>query len=291
MLIRVKAKLGQLLPDNMYLRIQFRRIMGQNLNLKKPQTFNEKLQWLKIHDHNSDYIKLVDKYEVKGIVANVIGEEHIIPTYGIWDSFEQIDFSKLPKQFVLKCTHDSGGLIICNDKEQLDIEAARKKINKCLQTNYYQFGREWPYKYVKPRIIAEKYMEESGTVGLKDYKIHNFNGIPKIILVCTGRFSEMGLCENFYNVEWKMLDLKRPNHLNMENKIPIPKKINKMLEYAKLLSKDYPFVRTDFYCIDDKIYFGELTFYPASGFEKFEPEKWDNILGEWIDLSNVRENS
>ena len=175
------------LPDETILKIKFKDRIGKELNLKKPKTFNEKLQWLKLYDRNPAYTKLVDKYEVRKHIAKTIGQEYLIPLLGVWDTFEDINFSKLPNQFVLKCTHDSGGLIICTDKNRLDIDAARKKINKCLKRNYYYPGREWPYKNVKPRIICEKYMvDESGTE-LKDYKFMCFNGEVKCIFVCLNR--------------------------------------------------------------------------------------------------------
>ena len=168
-------KLLNCLPDSAYLKLVYRQSVGKKLNLKNPQTFNEKLQWLKLYDRRPEYTRMVDKYEAKRYVAERIGEEYIIPTFGVWDRFDDIDFERLPNQFVLKCTHDSGGLVVCRDKSRLDFQVARKKIEKSLKTNYYLHSREWPYKNVKPRIIAEQYMEDESTEGLlvlMDYKFY-----------------------------------------------------------------------------------------------------------------------
>lgn len=187
------------MPDEKYLKLMFRARMGKKLNLDEPQTFNEKLQWLKLYNRKPEYTRMVDKYEAKAYVAERIGAEHIIPTLGIWNSFDEIDFNKLPMQFVLKCTHDSGGLVICKDKEKLDIKAAREKIEKSLKNSYYDWGREWPYKDVKPRIIAEQYMADN----LRDYKLFCFDSIPRMTLVCSERFTKDGVKEDFYDGEMK----------------------------------------------------------------------------------------
>lgn len=181
----IKAKLGRVLPDSLYLKLQYKNIMGRQLDLKNPKTFNEKLQWLKIYDHDSRYIQYVDKYEVKNIVYQKIGKQYIIPTLGVWDKVEDIDFSILPKQFVLKCTHDSGGVIVCRDKEKLDVETVRKKLKKSLKNNYYWGVREWPYKKVRPRIIAEEYKADKND-GLVDYKLFCFGGKVDNIMVVRG---------------------------------------------------------------------------------------------------------
>lgn len=429
-------------PDAQYLKRKFKVSLGYPLDLENPQTFNEKLQWLKLNDRKSIYSTMVDKYSVKDYVASIIGEDYIIPTLGVWDKFDDIDFDALPNQFVLKCTHDSGGLVICKDKNKLDKNAARKKLNRSLKTNYYCRFREWPYKNVKPRIIAEKYMEDHSTSelrdykffcfggmakcykvdfdrfvehranyfsadgelmrigeeicppdfnkeipvpenlekmkefaeklsaaqpflradfydvdghvyfgeltfypasgfgkfifdgndellgswiklpekskvggyyliykdmlcvlntrainlekdrsnsshGLADYKIHSFNGVPKVILVCRDRFSDLGLTEDFFDQNWTHLDVQREIHPNSDTVIEKPRELDKMLELAEKLSKDVPFLRSDFYTIDGKVYFGELTFYPASGFEGFQPASFDRKLGDWLVLPDV----
>lgn len=226
---------------------------------------------------------MVDKYEVRNYIKNIIGEEYLIPLIGVYDSFEEIDFDKLPNQFVLKCTHDSGGIVICYDKSKFNIDAARKKINKHLKRNYYYSGREWPYKNIKPRIICEKYMvDESGTE-LKDYKIFCFNGVPRIIQVDFNRFKEHK--RNMYDTGWNYIPISY-NYPSDSNKlIKKPRNLEDMLKFAKMLSQNYPFVRVDFYSIYNKIYFGEITFYPASGFGIFNPETYDYLLGSWITLN------
>ncbi len=260
--------------------------MGYPLDVMNPKTFNEKLQWLKLHDHNPEYTRMVDKYEAKKYVAETIGEQYVIPTLAVYDRVEDIDFASLPDQFVLKCTHDSGGVVICKDKSKFDIEKAKAKLARGLQRNFYCQTREWPYKNVKPRIIAEQYMssDDGGSGGLTDYKVHNFNGIPKVILVCRDRFKASGLTEDFYTAEWQHIDLKRPDLNNAIYKEPRPAKFEEMLQLSAALAKKTSFVRTDFYCIDDKIYFGEITFFPASGIKPFEPAAWDDKLGEWLKI-------
>lgn len=274
-------KLLKLLPDYIFLQIKYRYKFNKKLDLKKPQTFNEKLQWLKLYDRNPEYTKMVDKYEAKKYVANIIGEEYIIPTLGVYDKFEDINFATLPNQFVIKCTHDSGGLIICKDKTKLNIKEARKKISKSLKRNYFYTGREWPYKNVKPRIIAEQYMvDESGTE-LKDYKFFCFNGEPKLLFVAKDR--PYATKFNYYDMDFKKLPFKQ-HYKNFNDYIEKPKGFEKMIELSRKLSKDIPHVRVDFYDINGKVYFGELTFYHFSGFEKFEPEEWDRILGDMLKL-------
>ena len=271
------------LPDVIYLKLIFRIKMHQRLELKKPATFNEKMQWLKLHDRNPSYSKMVDKYEVKKIVADRIGEKYIIPVLGIWDKFEEIDFDKLPNQFVLKCTHDSGGIVICKDKSEFNKEMARKKLNSSLRTNHFYHGREWPYKNVKPRIMAEKYMEDSSGE-LRDYKLMMFNGKHKCSFVCTERHEREGLKVTFFDTEWNEMPFER-HYPRSRKKIPKPESYEEMIACAGILSRSIPFVRIDFYEIGNKPYFGEITFYPGSGMEEFNPESWDRIMGDWLDIS------
>lgn len=284
----IKDALLNMVPDTIYLKYYYRKSIGKKLNLKNPKSFNEKIQWLKIHDRNPEYINLVDKYEVKKYVSSIIGEEHVIPTLGVWDSFEEIDFDLLPSRFVLKCTHDSGGVVICYDKKTFDVNGSRDKLSQSLKKNYYWSGREWPYKGVNPRIIAEKYMEDTNSQGLKgsliDYKIHCFNGAPRLILVCKNRFGKNEMTEDFYDVNWTHLDISREKHPNSEMQDKKPPEFDEMINMSRLLSKDIPFIRTDFYIINGKVYFGELTLYPASGFEKFIPDTYDEVLGNWLEL-------
>ncbi len=278
------------IPDKQYLQIMYRLRMGKKLNLDNPTTFNEKLQWLKLYDRKPIYTTMVDKYEVKKYVADIIGEEYIIPTYGVWDKFDDIDFDKLPDQFVLKCTHDSGGLVIVKDKSKMDKEAAKKKIEKSLKTNFYWVAREWPYKDVKQRIIAETFMQSEQGGVLKDYKLWCFNGQHKITLVCSDRFSEEGLHEDFFDKEWNHLPIGRPKSPNSTTPIPRPENYGLMQKLAEKLSANIPFLRVDFYEVNGKIYFGELTFYPTSGFGRFTKSEEDIELGKLIPIQNAADN-
>lgn len=276
------------LSDKVYLKLLFRAKMGKRLNLKNPQTFNEKLQWLKLYDRKPEYTRMVDKYEAKQYVAERIGEEYIIPTLGVWDKFEDIDFDSLPDQFVLKCTHDSGGLVICRDKSKLDIVAAQNKINKCLKTNYYYHGREWPYKDVKPRIIAEKYVENEKKPdrNLDVYKIFCFGGKTTLIQSIQNDKTKDETID-YYDTNWNRLDLRQnyPNSIVPQER---PAQLVKMLEIASDLSQGHLFLRVDLYEVEDRIYFSELTFYSDSGTAKFDPPEWDEKLGEWIKLPQQR---
>ena len=272
-----------IIGDEKYLKILYKLVFDKDLDLINPQTFNEKIQWLKINDRKEIYTKMVDKYEAKNYVADVIGKEYIIPTIGIYNKLSDIDLSKLPDKFVMKCTHDSGGLIICKDKKQLNFNKEKKKIAKSLKRKFYYSGREWPYKNVKPRIIVEKYMEESDKKELKDYKLFCFNGIPQIVLVCSERYSSENMCETWFDMNWNLIDVVESGH-RIDTTISKPKKFKEMIALSKKLSKGIPFIRVDWYEIKGKLYFGELTFYPASGFEKFEPEEWNYKMGEMLEL-------
>lgn len=270
------------LPASVHLKILFKKKISRKLDLKNPKSFNEKIQWLKLNDRNPRYTELVDKYDAKEYIKKTIGAEYIIPTLGIYDKFDDIDFSKLPNSFVIKCTHDSGGIFICKDKSSFDKKNAKKMINRRLRRNFYYFGREWPYKNIVPRIIVEKCMTNSENEDLVDYKVMCFNGEPKMIFTCTDRFSD-GLKVTFFDLDWNKLPFER--HYPASNKkISKPKNYKKMLELSKLLSKDMPFVRMDWYEINGKLYFGEFTFYPGSGLEEFNPEEWDYKLGDMLDL-------
>ncbi len=287
---KLRFKILQMLswvPDKTMVKWQYRIKTGRKLDLKNPKSFNEKLQWLKLYDRKDEYTKMVDKYEAKKYVGDRIGKEYIIPTLGMYDRFEDIDFGELPNQFVIKCTHDSGGLVICKDKSELDKEAARKKITERLKMNGYHYGREWPYKNVKPRIIVEKYMDD-GQGELKDYKFFCFNGEPRIILVCSERSKD--LKETWFDENFKKLDIVESGHKN-DHTIKKPKKLKEMMELSRVLANGMKFSRIDFYEINGKVFFGEITLFPASGFEKFDPEEWNDKLGSWIDLDEKDEAS
>lgn len=272
------------LSDEKYLKKMFYSHMGKELNLDDPKSYSEKLQWLKLYDRNPLYTKLVDKCEVKKYVADLIGEEYIIPTLGVWDKFTDIDFSMLPNQFVLKCTHDSGGVYICKDKSRFDHEEAKKVIEKSLANNFYLQGREWAYKNVRPRIIAEQYMEDDSTKELRDYKFFCFDGEPKALFIATERMESRTETKfDFFDMEYNHLPFTN-GHPNAEILPLKPSQFEKMKELACKLSEGIPHVRVDFYEVNGKVYFGELTFFHWSGFMPFEPEKWDYEFGSWLSL-------
>ncbi len=272
------------LPDKTFLKIQYRLNMHKKLNLENPKTFTEKLQWMKIYDRNPDYIPMVDKYAVKEYVAEKIGEEYIIPTLGVWDRFDEIDFDKLPDMFVLKCTHDSGSIVICKDKKTFNMDAARRKINAHLKANQYDAFREWPYKDVKPRIIAEPYLEDTETKELRDYKLYTFNGTVKIIGVYTGRKSSAGTCTDFFDENYQHLPFVwvYPKAKRVPEK---PDRFEEMKTLAEKLARGIPQVRVDFYEVDGKVLFGEMTFFTSAGVVPFESEEWDEKLGQMWDLT------
>lgn len=274
------------MSDKAYLKLRYNCIMGKKLNLDNPVTYNEKLQWLKLYDRKPEYTKMVDKYEAKKYVADIIGEEYIIPTLGVWDNVNDIDFDTLPNQFVLKCTHDSGGLVICKDKAELDIENAKNTLNHFLNRNFYSVHREWPYKDVQPRIIAEKYMEDESGKDLKDYKFFCFNGEPKLLYISEGLSDHSTAKISFADMDYNIAEFKRNDFKPFDELPKKPINFEKMKELAKVLSKDRAFIRVDFYEINKKIFFGELTFFPCSGYLPFDPEKYDKILGDWITLPN-----
>ena len=280
----IKHRLAQLLPDKIYLQIYYRRIFGRKLNLKDPKTFNEKIQWLKLYDRNPTYSKMVDKYEAKNYVENKIGKEYIIPTLGVWEEFDKINFSELPNQFVLKKTHDSGGVVIVKDKDKMNLVKTKKIIEDSLNNNYYLQGREWPYKNVKHRIIAEKYMVDESGYELKDYKFFCFNGIAKVMFIASDRQNTNEETKfDFFDMEFNHLPFTN-GHPNSNKIIIKPKSFEKMKKLAEILSEGIPQVRIDFYDINGNIYFGEMTFSHWSGFVPFIPDEWDYRLGSMINL-------
>lgn len=284
---KIILKLSQIpffpISDKKYLEILFNVRMNKKLDLENPKTFNQKLQWLKLYDQNPEYTNLVDKYEVKEIVAKKIGKEYIIPTLGIYNNFNEINFEELPNKFVIKCTHDSGSAIICQDKKNFKKRETKKKLDKCLRKNFFYSGREWPYKNVKPRIIIEKLLIDKEHKDILDYKFLCFNGEAKLCFVCSDRRAPDGLKVDFFDLNWKHMPFER-HYKNSTKEIPKPKKFEEMIQLAEELAKGIPFVRIDFFEVNNCIYFGEYTFYPGCGLEEFTPEKWDDILGDWIDL-------
>lgn len=269
------------MDDEKYIKMRFRNRMGYEPDLDNPRTFNEKLQWLKLYDRKPQYTTMVDKVAVKEYVSNIIGEEHVVPTIGVWDRFEDIDFGSLPDKFVMKCTHDSGSIVICKDKSLFDVEAARNRLSNPLKYSYFWPDREWPYKNVPRRIICEEYIDSENDV-LDVYKIFNFMGEPKLIQMIQDDKTDKETID-YFDTEWNLLDL-RQNFPNSKIHREKPDCLDKMLEYARKLSKNIPTVRTDFYISYGRILFSEFTFFSDSGCEKFYPEEWDYILGDYIIL-------
>ena len=275
----------RVLPDKLYLSLLYKSRFGKKLDWQNPKTFNEKLQWLKLYDRRPKYTTYVDKYKVREYIAKTIGEEYLIPLLGVWDNPDEIDFAKLPNQFVLKCNHDSGGLCICKDKIKFDIYSAKEKLRKSLAKDYYIEGREWPYKNVPRRIIAEKYMIDNETNELRDYKFFCFNGIPKAMFIATDRFNKNEETKfDFFDMDFKHLDFTHghPNAISSPKK---PKNFELMKMLAHKLSSGIPQIRIDFYEINGKVYFGEMTLFHHTGLVPFTPEKWDYIFGSWIKQS------
>jgi len=276
--------LSKWMSDESFVKWEYFSGMKRFPNLTHPRTFNEKLQWLKLNDIHPEYSRMVDKAEAKEYVKDMLGEDserYIIPTLGIWNSFDEIDFDTLPNQFVLKTTHDSGGVAVVKDKTKMDIAKVREKIERSLKQNFYYQHREYPYKNIKPRILAEKFMvDESGTE-LKDYKFFCFDGEPKMLFVATDRPFDTRF--DFFDTEWNHLPF-RQGHPLATKEIKKPAGFEKMLDLSRKLSKGFPHVRVDLYDINGQIYFGELTFFHFSGNVPFEPEEWDYKVGEWLKL-------
>lgn len=287
----VLVKFNSLFPnDKIYLKMIFRCFMGRKLNLRDPKTFSEKLQWLKLYNRKAEYTQMVDKYAVKKYVADIIGEEYIIPTLGVWDSVDEIDFDSLPEKFVLKTTHAGGGngVVICKDKSTFDIQKAKGKLKRSMKTNPYLTLREWPYKNVKPRIIAEKYVEVEGHTDLPDYKFFCFNGEPKYCQVIRDRSTKETI--DFYDMEWNHMPFVGLNPIaeNGEHPVVRPLHLDDMINKCRMLSIDIPFSRIDFYVVNDKVFFGEITFFPASGMGEFRPKEWNYTFGSWIKLPEMK---
>lgn len=277
--------------DEKYLRILYRLFYGEKLHLDNPTKYSEKMQWLKLYHRKTIFTQMVDKYEVKKIVSEAIGEEYVIPCYGVWDTFDDIDFEKLPEQFCLKCTHDSGSFVICKDKATFDKVAAKERLERNRNKNFFYEFREWPYKDVKPRIIAEKYEPSLGKIDSVEYKLTCCDGEVKVITVCGGvPHSDFSLRSNDnFSKDWK-----RQNwyayYKPKGGEIKKPSQMDKIVELSEKLSAGIPYVRVDWYIIDGKPYFGEFTFYTWAGFLRFTPKEWDAKMGEWIKLPGMTNN-
>lgn len=273
-------------PDDKYLKKMFHAALGRELDLEDPKTFNEKLQWLKLHDRRPEYTMMVDKYRVRDYIAKVLGEEYLIPLLGVWDDPDEIDFDALPNQFVLKCNHNSGlGMCVCRDKSKLDVKQVKKDLRRGLTQDYYLTRREWAYKDVERKIIAEKYMTDESGVELKDYKIFCFNGTPAYVEVDFNRFIEHKL--NTYDFDWNPLNFCDKSKNDYSADIKKPTRLRDMYDLATKLSREMKFLRVDLYSIGNKILVGELTLYPGSGFIEFSPDSMDLRLGELLQLEET----
>ncbi|MDD3944760.1 MAG: ATP-grasp fold amidoligase family protein [Bacteroidales bacterium] len=272
------------IPKKKYLELIFRYKMGYDLNLKNPRSFSEKLQWLKLYNRNPDYTHMVDKVAAKEYVAGKIGADYIIPTIAVYDNANQIEWNKLPEQFVLKCTHDSANIVICTDKSTLNRNEAIKQLNKGLKHSFYSCTKEWPYKNVPRKIICEKYMVDESNYELKDYKWFCFNGDPKALYVASDRNNKEEETKfDFFDADFNHLPIIN-GHPNSTKQILKPKSFEAMKIIASQLSQGIPHVRVDLYDINGNIYFGELTFFHWSGLMPFEPRSWDYQFGEWLSL-------
>lgn len=276
----------KIIPTRLYLQMMYFHHFHRFYSFRHPQLLNEKVQWLKIHDRKKEYINLVDKIAVKKYVADLVGEQYIIPNLAIWDDPMLIDSSSLPNEFVLKCNHDSHCVYVCHDKNVFDFETAKKRLRDRLSYNEYWYGREWPYRYVKPQVLAEQ-MLHGNNGDLYDYKIMCFNGVPDNIMVCTGRM-DGNLRYYFFDRDWKFLKYQYVDQdLPDDFTLPKPDHLEEMFALAEKLSKGLPFVRVDLYDAEGRVWFGELTFYPCAGFDTDITPETDRLLGGKLDLSQV----
>ena len=287
LLIKLLYRVSPLLPDALYLKLLFPLHTGYKLNLENPKTYNEKLQWLKINYRKPMMTTMVDKYEAKNYARDIIGDEYIVKTLGVWDDFEQIDFDLLPSRFVLKTTHDQGGVVIVHDKNNFNKEEARKKLTKHLKFKHFYLTREWPYKNVNPRIMAEEYLENTEVGDLWDYKFYCFHGEPKIMYISHGRQSDICYLD-FFDMDFNKLDISRRGFQQSFFTLEKPKNWALMKSLAAQLSADLPHVRVDFYEANSRVYLGELTFFQGGGMMPFHPEKWDYKFGEMLDIEKVK---
>ncbi len=267
------------MSDSKYLKLLYKEQLGKELNLDNPVSFNEKLQWLKIHDHNERYYDLVDKIKAKEVVGKIIGEEHIVPIYKIWDKASLINFEDLQNKFVLKCNHDQGSVLLVDDKNKIDVSNIRKSYSKLLKRSPYPGTREYPYKMIKPAVFAEKYLGGS----IIDYKFYCFNGEPKFLYCGKGLTTDHSLKIDFYDMNWELMPFYRTDYDRL-GIIPKPHHFELMKNIAMKLSQNTAFVRIDLFEVDDVVYFSEYTLYPAAGFMPFVPEEYDIELGHWIKI-------
>ena len=271
------------IPSKIYLRIVYKIKAKRKLNLKKPVTFTDKQNWLKLNDIHPEYTKLVDKIGVRQHLKEKLGEDICFPLLGVWEKYEDIDFDQLPNEFVLKCSHDSGSVKVIRDKKTINHQQLRQFYKNKLGRNPYYAGREYPYKHVKPRIIAEKFMVPEGLKDIEDYKFFCFNGEPKIMFVATDRSTDCRF--DFFDMNFNHLDIENI-HPQSGKEFSKPPLFEEMKQLASTLSKGMKFVRIDLYTINDKIYFGEFTFFHGGGFWPMKPESWEMKLGDWINIKD-----
>ncbi len=279
-----------MVPDKIAVERSFRKVFGRGINWEAPQTFNEKLQWLKIYNRDPACTAMVDKFEAKKLVSGIIGQEHVIPTLGVWDKFEDIDFDALPEQFVLKCTHDSGSVKVVRSKVGFDKDAARRFFREKLSSNFYLMNREWPYKNVKPRIIAEKYLRQKDGEKLVDYKFYCFGGTPEFLYISRGLEDHSSAQISFLYMDWSPAPVKRPDYAPFDVLPEKPGSFDEMAALSSRLSKGFPFVRIDMYCVDGTVFFSEFTFFPMSGLMIFDPPEYDEKFGRLLKLPEKHGN-
>ena len=275
----------RLMPDERFLKLLFWLNMKKRLNLTHPRTFNEKMQWLKVHWRKPQMTQLVDKVAVKEIIRQIAPEVRVIPTLGIWDSFDEIDLDALPEQFVLKPSHTSGDVYICRDRQKLDPEKLRRVATRWLKREYYWGQREWPYKDVPPKLLAEPYLDD-GSGGLRDYKFFCFHGQPRFFYLSQGMEDHHTARMAFMDMEGRALPFHRGDYLRFEETPELPDGFERLRALSTRIAEqvDVPFVRVDLYTFRDEVYFGEITFFPCSGYMPFEPEEWDERIGSYMTL-------
>ena len=286
----VEGTYTSLLPDKIYIKKLYKKLMGKELNLKNPVTFNEKLNWIKLYDRRPEYTVMADKYRARDYIKEKIGEEYLVPLLGVYEKAEEIDFDALPNQFVLKCNHDSE-VVICRDKENNDFFCKKGKLNsitevktyleKRLNINFFKASREWPYKHIRKKIICEGYLKNSDGSQLLEYNVFCFNGIPRFFKAST-RTSDDSMIKTFYDMDWKWMDLS--TGVMAGDVFEKPAQLDEMLRIAKVLSKDIPHLRVDFFVCDGRLNTGELTFFSSGGFWKVTPAEWDYTFGEYMSL-------
>ena len=283
MFAELHARIASLLPDSIYLRLVYPRIVGRPLHLRHPVTLNEKTNWLKIHDRRPVYRIMADKLKAKQFVADKAGSQFVVPLLGSWDKFDDIPFDSLPDRFVLKTNHDSGGVVICRDKATLDMDAARRKLEKSLARDYFRQFREWAYKGMPRKILAEEFLEPPDGGELVDYKVFTFNGEAKLAFAATNRQGPGDVLMNFYDRDWNSIPVAR---LHARNPVETPKPAGweTMIRLAETFGKDMYLLRTDCYQVGDRVYVGELTIYPSGGIDPFDPESYDTLFGSWLKL-------